>query len=149
MKRFHVHVRVKNLDESIRFYSTLFNAPPTVLKHDYAKWMMEDPRVNFAISTHGDAAGIDHLGFQVEEDRELAAVATRLKEADRKILEQDKIACCYARSDKAWVADPQGVLWETFKTVGDVAVYGESLKPEEIPIATSAMGKACCARPQV
>ena len=126
MKRLHVHVSVDNLDQSIRFYSTLFAAEPTVLKDDYAKWMLEDPRVNFAISKlPGRAAGISHLGIQAEDEGELADVYDRLNRAERPIVEAKGTTCCYARSDKQWIADPQGVPWETFFTYGEATVYGE------------------------
>jgi len=125
MKRFHVHVSVQDLQESIRFYSTLFAAEPSVVKPDYAKWMLEDPRVNFAISQRGTAAGIDHLGFQVEHREELAPIAERLDAAGREVFDRGEAHCCYAHSDKAWVADPQGIKWETFFTFGAETAYGE------------------------
>jgi catechol 2,3-dioxygenase-like lactoylglutathione lyase family enzyme len=136
MKRLHVHVSVGDLDQSIRFYSTLFAAAPTVVKPDYAKWMLEDPRVNFAISTHADGApGIDHLGIQVEDGEELQEIYDRLKDAEGPVLEEGKTTCCYAQSEKSWTLDPQGVSWETFLTTGESTVYGtsaprvEKLKP--------------------
>ena len=125
MKRFHVHVRVEDLAQSVRFYSTLFAAEPTVLKDDYAKWMLEDPRVNFAISTHcGRSVGVSHLGIQAEDATELGEVYERLAHAERPIFEEKATTCCYAQSDKQWVADPQGVHWETFFTYGESTVYG-------------------------
>jgi catechol 2,3-dioxygenase-like lactoylglutathione lyase family enzyme len=124
MKRFHVHVAVEDLAQSVRFYATLFAAEPTVLKPDYAKWMLEDPRVNFAISRRGGAAGIDHLGIQVEDEQELAEVYDRLEQAERPTIEQKATTCCYAKSDKQWIDDPQGVAWETFLTHGAATVYG-------------------------
>src|ERR1700732_4109450 len=131
MKRFHVHVSVDDLAQSIRFYSTLFAAEPTVIKDDYAKWMLEDPRVNFAISTGcrpgGHAAGFSHLGIQAEDESELAEVYDRLNRAERPIVEAKGTTCCYAKSDKQWIADPQGVPWETFLTYGEATVYGEGL----------------------
>jgi hypothetical protein len=118
---------VADLDQSIRFYSTLFAAEPTVKKPDYAKWMLEDPRVNFAISTHnGRAAGIDHLGIQVEDSGELQEVYGRLKQAEGPVLEEGKTTCCYAQSEKSWIADPSGVSWEAFHTTGESTVYGTS-----------------------
>ena len=126
MKRLHVHVSVDDVAQSIRFYSTLFAAEPTVVKDDYAKWMLEDPRVNFAISKLGGrAAGISHLGIQVEDEGELAEVYDRLARAERPIVEAKGATCCYAKSDKQWIADPQGVPWETFLTYGEATVYGE------------------------
>jgi len=125
MKRFHVHVTVENLDQSIRFYSTLFAVEPTIVKSDYAKWMLEDPRVNFAISRRGEARGVEHLGLQVDSRKELKEIGDRLDAAGRDIYDRGEAHCCYARSDKAWVADPQGVAWETFFTFGQETVYGE------------------------
>ena len=130
MKRLHVHVSVDDLTQSIRFYSTLFATEPTVVKSDYAKWMLDDPRVNFAISTGcrggGAAAGFSHLGIQAEDESELAEVYGRLSQAERPVLEQEGTTCCYAKSDKQWIADPQGVPWETFLTYGQSTIYGES-----------------------
>jgi catechol 2,3-dioxygenase-like lactoylglutathione lyase family enzyme len=140
MKRLHVHVSVNDLAQSIRFYSTLFATEPTVVKPDYAKWMLEDPRVNFAISISGGdhtgnvdigdraarrIAGISHLGIQAEDETELAEVYDRLAQAERPIVEAKNATCCYAKSDKQWIADPQGVPWETFFTYGESTVYGE------------------------
>lgn len=141
MKRMHVHVSVSDLEASIRFYSTLFAAEPTVLEADYAKWMLEDPRVNFAISQRGTAAGIQHLGIQVEDRAELAEVYARLKRADRPVLEEGKTTCCYAESEKSWIEDPQGIQWEAFLTTGESTVYGHD------PVrtaATEAASTACC-----
>ena len=127
MKRFHVHVSVDDLAQSVRFYSTLFAAEPTVLKSDYAKWMLEDPRVNFAISScGGHGAGISHLGIQAEDESELGEVYERLAQAERPVVEEKAATCCYAQSDKQWIADPQGVAWETFFTYGESTVYGRS-----------------------
>lgn len=140
MKRMHVHMAVENLDQSIRFYSALFAAEPTVTKPDYAKWMLEDPRVNFAISTRSQhARGVDHLGIQVEDADELQQVYARLKLAEGPIVEEGNTTCCYAQSEKSWIADPQGVAWETFLTVGESTVYGESAPLEQLK------GSACCA----
>jgi hypothetical protein len=126
MKSLHVHVSVDDLAQSIRFYSTLFAAEPTVVKDDYAKWMLEDPRVNFAISKlPGRVAGVSHLGIQAEDETELAEVYDRLSRAERPIVEAKATTCCYAQSDKQWIADPQGVPWETFFTYGEATVYGE------------------------
>jgi catechol 2,3-dioxygenase-like lactoylglutathione lyase family enzyme len=125
MKRFHVHVAVSSLQDSIRFYSTLFGSDPTVRKDDYAKWMLEDPRVNFAISERVDALGVNHLGLQVDDASELDALLAQLREADAAMVEQRDATCCYARSDKVWVTDPQGVAWETFHTLASAPVYGD------------------------
>ena len=148
MKRLHVHVAVEDLAGSIRFYATLFAAEPSVTKPDYAKWMLEDPRVNFAISARGAArTGIEHLGIQVEDEAELAEVHERLSRADRPVREEQAATCCYARSDKQWITDPQGVAWETFLTHGEAPVYGHSggvgrLVHDEAPREVSA---SCCA----
>ena len=124
MKRFHVHVSVHDLAESIGFYSRLFGVAPSVTKPDYAKWMLEDPRVNFAISRRGQAAGVNHLGFQVDTGEELVALRAQVAKANVTALDQPAAACCYARSDKYWTEDPQGIAWETFHTLGSVPVYG-------------------------
>jgi catechol 2,3-dioxygenase-like lactoylglutathione lyase family enzyme len=126
MKRMHVHVAVDDLDTAIGFYSMLFAARPSVVKPDYAKWMLDDPRVNFAISMRGQKAGLNHLGIQVESEGELAEVYDRLKEAGRPVLEEGKTACCYAKSEKSWVDDPAGIAWETFLTTGEATTYGSS-----------------------
>jgi catechol 2,3-dioxygenase-like lactoylglutathione lyase family enzyme len=147
MKRLHVHVSVDDLAQSIRFYSTLFAAQPTVVKDDYAKWMIDDPRVNFAISTGcgpGHAAGFSHLGIQAEDESELAEVYDRLSRAERPIVEQQGTTCCYAKSDKQWIADPQGVPWETFFTHGEATVYGERGSLTKLKEATE---RAVCCEP--
>lgn len=148
MKRFHVHVGVADLDASIAFYTGLFGIAPTVTKSDYAKWMLDDPRVNFAISRKcGAAKGIEHLGLQVEDAEELGEVYGRLSAAGGPVLEEGATTCCYARSEKSWIADPDGVMWEAFLTTGDSTVYGES--PDFTGLASgSAAASACCA-PQV
>ncbi|MGA7265297.1 MAG: ArsI/CadI family heavy metal resistance metalloenzyme [Stellaceae bacterium] len=141
MKRLHVHVSVDDLAQSIRFYSTLFAAEPTVVKDDYAKWMLEDPRVNFAISRRvGERAGISHLGIQAEDQEELAEVYDRLARAERPTVEEKAATCCYAQSDKQWIADPQGVPWETFFTYGEATVYGQS----SLGRLSDATEPACC-----
>lgn len=147
MKRLHVHVGVTDLEKSIGFYSTLFAREPSVLKDDYAKWMLDDPRVNFAISTRADGHGVRHLGIQVESGEELQEVYARLKQADAPVLEEGATTCCYAQSEKSWIADPQGVVWETFHTTGDATSYGgnpalESLAPATAPAKQQA--SACC-----
>jgi catechol 2,3-dioxygenase-like lactoylglutathione lyase family enzyme len=141
MKRMHLHVSVPDLAESIRFYETLFGAPPSVVKDDYAKWLLEDPRVNFAISQRGAAHGVDHVGVQVESAAELGELAGRLKAAGERTSDQQAATCCYARSDKSWVDDPAGVRWETFFTFDDAVTYGEDVAPAAIPAS------ACCSAP--
>jgi len=124
MKRLHVHVSVKDLDKSIRFYSQLFASVPTVRKDDYAKWMLDDPRVNFAISQRDGKPGVQHLGIQVEHRGELAEVYERLQRAEGPVIEEGETTCCYAHSEKSWIDDPQGVQWETFLTTGESTEYG-------------------------
>ena len=131
MKRLHVHVSVDDVAASIRFYNTLFATEPTVTKTDYAKWMLEDPRVNFAISKRGGRTGIRHLGIQVEDRAELADVYSRLKRAEAPVLEEGATTCCYAKSEKSWIEDPQGVQWETFLTTGESTVYGNDPVTEQ------------------
>lgn len=144
MKRLHVHMSVADLEQSIRFYSMLFAAPPIVQKPDYAKWMLEDPRVNFAISTHSGAVpGVDHLGIQVDDGTELEEVYGRLKQAEGPVLEEGKTTCCYAQSEKSWISDPQGVSWETFLTTGESAVFGTSA-PRVEALKPTAKAGACC-----
>lgn len=146
MKRLHVHMGVEDLAESIRFYSTLFAAEPTVRKSDYAKWMLENPRVNFAISQGRGTVGIHHLGIQVEDKDELAEVCDRLKAAEGPVIEEGETVCCYAQSEKSWIADPQGVAWETFFTHGESTVYGTSGPATGTNHATGKQpsGDACC-----
>jgi catechol 2,3-dioxygenase-like lactoylglutathione lyase family enzyme len=125
MKRFHIHVSVDDLAQSIRFYSTLFGVEPSRVEADYAKWMLEDPRLNFAISAHHQPVGVNHLGFQVDCADELQGMHAQLQAADARLIEENEQACCYARSDKYWVTDPTGIAWETFHTLGRIPVYGE------------------------
>lgn len=126
MKRFHVHVAVEDLSRSIAFYSQLFGMRPTVERPDYAKWMIEDPRVNFAISSRGHRPGVNHLGFQVEDSAELAELGARADRASgTAVLEETAVDCCYAKSNKYWVLDPQGLAWEHFQTLGEVPAFGE------------------------
>ena len=137
MKRFHVHLHVNDLAANIAFYSRLFGAAPTRVEADYAKWMLEDPRVNFAISTRGAQAGLDHLGFQVDDAAELADLKARASAADMALLDEGATTCCYARSEKHWVTDPQGIAWEHFHTLGDIPVFNEA--------TPSSSAGACCA----
>jgi catechol 2,3-dioxygenase-like lactoylglutathione lyase family enzyme len=145
MKRLHVHVAVDDLKHSIGFYSALFAAEPSVIKADYAKWMLDDPRVNFAISTRGRQAGLDHLGIQVEDVGELKEIHARLHKADGNVIEQGQTACCYANSEKSWIDDPAGISWETFLTTGESTDYGDGTGER---VARVAHEKSCCA-PQV
>lgn len=140
MKRMHLHVSVPDLEQSITFYATLFGASPTVVKDDYAKWMLDDPRVNFAISQRGAAVGVDHVGIQVESAAELGELAGRLKQAGAQTFDQTATTCCYARSDKSWVSDPAGVRWETFFTFGEATTYGE----DPAALAAAAATERCC-----
>jgi hypothetical protein len=143
MKRMHLHVSVPNLDESIQFYETLFGAPPSVVKPDYAKWMLDDPKMNFAISQRGAAVGVDHVGIQVETAGELSELAGRLKAAGAQTFDQAATTCCYAVGDKSWVRDPAGLRWETFFTFGEATSYGEGPAAE----AKSAAPTNCCGAP--
>ncbi|MBL8384796.1 MAG: glyoxalase/bleomycin resistance/dioxygenase family protein [Burkholderiales bacterium] len=139
MNRFHVHLHVEDLAKSIAFYSRLFAAAPTRVEADYAKWMIEDPRVNFAISTRGAAPGIDHLGFQTDTEDELQALKARASAADMAMLDEGQTTCCYARSDKYWVTDPQGIAWEQFHTLGNIPVFSEKAPVRGVDAAP------CCA----
>ena len=140
MKRLHVHVGVRDLQQSIRFYSAMFAAEPVVKKTDYAKWMLDDPRVNFAISTRAQKTGVDHLGIQAESGAELEEIGSRLAQADVSLLPQKGASCCYAKSDKYWTLDPQGIAWESFHSLDSVPVYGEDGR---MPIEAKESG--CCA----
>ena len=146
MKRLHVHVSVESIPAAAKFYSALFAAQPSVLKDDYAKWMLDDPRVNFAISTRGRTLGLDHLGIQVEHAEELREVYARLDNAGTEVREQGQTTCCYARSEKAWIDDPAGISWETFLTTGESTVYGDGSgeRPGAARIA-HAEQTSCCA----
>ena len=144
MKRLHVHVAVNDLSQSIGFYSALFATQPAVIKTDYAKWMLDDPRVNFAISTRGREPGLDHLGIQVEDKDELQEVYARLREAGGNIIEQGQTACCYAKSEKSWIDDPAGIAWETFLTTGESTNYGDGTGENTARLAHEKQG-ACCA----
>jgi catechol 2,3-dioxygenase-like lactoylglutathione lyase family enzyme len=163
MKRLHVNLAVQDLDATIRFYSGLFGAPPTVVEPDYAKWMLDDPRVNFAVSTKGVGGcggrqpGLDHLGIQVEDRAELAEVYGRLRDAEAPVLEQGAVTCCYAQSEKSWISDPQGIAWEALLTTGRATVYGDGgespagsarlagAKATMAGAAPSPVAAACCA----
>jgi catechol-2,3-dioxygenase len=138
MKRMHLHVSVDDLNKSIGFYSSLFGASPTILKTDYAKWMLDDPLVNFAISQRGATAGLDHIGIQVESDAELSEIKERLEKAELNLLSQEGTTCCYAKSDKHWVQDPSGIAWETYRTLESAPTFNDS----QVETANSS---ACCA----
>lgn len=141
MKRLHLHVSVPSIEQAVVFYTTLFNAPPSMLKADYAKWMLEDPRLNLAISSRVRAPGVDHVGMQVDSPDELAELASRLKAAGETTLDQQATTCCYAKSDKSWVTDTAGVRWETFYTHGEATEYGEGeMSPDPVR-------SACCTAP--
>lgn len=139
MKRMHLHIGVENVEQSIQFYSALFGTEPVKTKHDYAKWMLDDPRVNFAISNHSGKTGVDHLGLQVEQQSELTELRQRLQNADMAVLDEGETICCYAHSDKSWVQDPNGIAWEAYQTMEDVEIFSSSEKTE---------GQACCAPSQ-
>jgi catechol 2,3-dioxygenase-like lactoylglutathione lyase family enzyme len=144
MKRLHVHVAVDDLTQSIGFYSALFAARPSVVKSDYAKWMLDDPRVNFAISARGRQAGLDHLGIQVKDPDELRQVYARLRNAGGNVIEQGQTTCCYAKSEKTWIDDPAGIAWETFLTAGESIDYGDGTGENDARIAREKQS-ACCA----
>ncbi|TJZ68372.1 ArsI/CadI family heavy metal resistance metalloenzyme [Chitiniphilus eburneus] len=158
MKRFHVHVSVEDIEDSIRFYSAMFNTAPTVQKPDYAKWMLEDPRINFAISQRGASAGVNHLGIQVDSDNELAALQAQLEAANLSVVSEPQTTCCYAESDKHWTTDPSGIAWESYRTLGSAPTYNRagaqatccappSPKLQTLPTdATNccALGSGCC-----
>ncbi len=146
MKRFHVNLTVSDLDKSVAFYSTLFGAEPAVQHDDYAKWMVEDPRLNFAISTKGARPGIDHIGIQAEDDAELAGIRANLEASEGQIYDQGQVTCCYADSTKAWIRDPDGVAWETFLTHGQATIYGDGVREEAARLSQSDEA-ACCGAP--
>jgi hypothetical protein len=150
MKRFHVHVAVNSLDESVQFYSKVFGAEPSVLKADYAKWMLDDPRLNFAISHRGQVPGINHLGFQAEDDVELEAIHTNLQSAGTAVIPEKGASCCYAKSDKYWITDPQGIAWESFRSLGSIPLFGSDGNVEEAASCGSgdAASSGCCPEPQ-
>ena len=147
MKRFHVHVAVNDLDKSIAFYSAMFGERPSVEKPDYAKWMLEDPRINFAISHRGQALGVNHLGMQAEDDAELESIHANLQKADTTVVAEKGAHCCYAKSDKYWVTDPQGIAWESFRSLGSITLFGD---PEPVSAEHSAScgsgttASSCC-----
>ena len=143
MKRFHVHLHVDDLGKSIAFYSKLFAAEPARVESDYAKWMLDDPRINFAITAGAVAAGLDHLGFQVESDGDLAAIAERLESAGNSVAKQENASCCYARGNKGWVSDPSGISWETFHTTGIITTYGNDIAPRLAP-SKAESAQSCC-----
>ena len=138
MKRMHIHLAVDNIESSIPFYNALFGQAPTKIKSDYAKWMLDDPRINFAISTHRDIKGLNHLGLQVDEAEELSVVRERLRQADIALFNEGETVCCYAQSDKSWVQDPAGIAWEAFQTMGDAEIYSSHLATTQAP--------SCCAK---
>jgi predicted enzyme related to lactoylglutathione lyase len=144
MKRLHIHMSVENLPQSIGFYSALFASQPTVVKSDYAKWMLDDPRVNFAVSTRGQQPGLDHLGIQVENSDELQEVYARLHKAGGDVIEQGATVCCYAKSEKSWIDDPAGIAWETFLTSGESTDYGDGSGERNARVVHEKQS-ACCA----
>ena len=145
MKRMHINVGVENLDQSIKFYNALFGEQPVKVKPDYAKWMVDDPFINFAITTRTGKKGVDHLGLQVEEDNELEELRERFKQADLSVFDEGETVCCYARSDKTWVEDPSGIAWEAYKTMEDVQLFGGSAPAE---MTAEASGDTACCTPE-
>lgn len=144
MKRFHIHVGVDDLAQSVQFYSTLFGQKPVKHKTDYAKWMLDDPRVNFAISTKSGTKGVDHLGIQVDTGEELDEITSRLKDADLTLSDVGEATCCYAKSNKAWVSDPSGLAWEAYQNMADAEVFGESRPAASKPCCASKGSSAKC-----
>jgi catechol 2,3-dioxygenase-like lactoylglutathione lyase family enzyme len=144
MKRFHVHVAVDDLAKNVRFYSAMFGAPPAVEKPDYAKWMLVDPRINFAISTRARGRGVDHLGLQVDSAEELQALRTQAERADLGVFVEDGASCCYARSDKHWIQDPQGIAWETFHSLDTIPVFGAPAVKSAPDGGATDEASACC-----
>ena len=147
MKRFHVNVAVRNLDQSVHFYETLFGVSPTVLKEDYAKWMLDDPRVNFSLSASDRKSGINHLGIQADERQELTEIQSRLEAAGTSTFDQPEARCCYAESTKTWTRDPDNVAWETFHTYGEITEYGNDLEPEADSRCCETESQAACCAP--
>ncbi|MCY3597065.1 MAG: VOC family protein [Rhodospirillales bacterium] len=143
MKRLHISVGVKDLQRSVEFYTTLFDAEPTVTRPGYAKWMLEDPSVNFVLDAHGCRQGVDHLGIQVDNDDELEGITTRLAQAEAPLLEQEGAECCFSKGDKSWSQDPEGVRWEAFRTHGQIGWYGADTALSEMP--PDAVPESCCA----
>lgn len=141
MKRFHVHVHVEDLAKSVAFYAKLFGAEPTRLEGDYAKWMLEDPRINFAISSRGGQPGVDHLGFQTDDAAELAELKARAQAADMALLDEGTTTCCYAESEKHWVTDPQGVAWEHFHTLANIPTFNQKAAEPSAACCTPSRGK--------
>jgi catechol 2,3-dioxygenase-like lactoylglutathione lyase family enzyme len=150
MKRIHIHVGVEDLDQSIRFYNALLGAQPIKTKSDYAKWMLDDPRLNFAISTRPGKTGVDHLGLQVDEDSTLEELRERFKSADMSVYDEGETVCCYARSDKTWVTDPSGVAWEAYKTMEDVELFSSAVATEDGALRAAATNEqqGCCKSPE-
>jgi catechol 2,3-dioxygenase-like lactoylglutathione lyase family enzyme len=143
MKRLHIHLKTEKLDQSVAYYTALFGEEPTVLKVDYAKWLLDDPKANIALSTHGGTPGIDHVGLQIDDDETLAAITGRLKEADAAYYEEEQASCCYAKSNKTWSRDPQGAVWEVFHSFDDQANYGA--EPDRAMLAaTEKPAERCC-----
>jgi catechol-2,3-dioxygenase len=149
MKRLHIHLAVDNLDQNIQFYSTLFSCAPTVQHDDYAKWMLDDPRVNFAISNRSAKLGLDHLGIQAEDDQELQMIKQRLDATQKPVETQEQAACCYMRSDKYWITDPQGIAWESFHSLSEIPTFNDkkAASDGENPYAcrpAEKAGPSCC-----
>ena len=147
MKRFHVNLSVTDLPKSIAFYSSLFGVSPSVEKKDYAKWLLDNPRVNFSISTHGAQSGIDHVGIQAEDEDEFNEIRNRLNKADTQVLDQPNVTCCYSQSSKVWVYDPDGVAWETFLTHGQKSIYSDMVVESSIRIVNGKAENVSCCTP--
>lgn len=148
MKRMHLHIAVTDLNQSIIFYNSLFGAPPTVTKDDYAKWMLDDPSVNFAISTRSEQTGLDHIGIQAENESELTEIKTRLEAAEMNMVSQEGETCCYSKSDKHWVQDPSGIAWETYNTLASAPTFNGGETNREETVATEEASACCAPAPQ-
>jgi catechol 2,3-dioxygenase-like lactoylglutathione lyase family enzyme len=148
MKRLHIHIGVDSLDEAVRFYTTLFGADPIKMKPDYAKWLLDDPRVNFAVSTRVQSKGVDHLGIQVEQETELTELRERLKAGELTAADQGETVCCYARSEKSWIQDPAGIAWEAYRTMEDAEIFSGSADPSQTACCTpETKGTPDCCEP--
>ena len=144
MKTVHIHVSVQDIEKSVQFYSNLFGKEPSKLKNDYAKWMLDDPKMNFAISNRSSKYGLDHLGIQVSSESELTEITDRLQKAEQYLFDQGVAECCYAKSNKAWVKDPSGIAWEAYETMADVEVFGPEKSSSTCCAPTMNEKSSCC-----
>ena len=147
MKRFHINLSVTDLSKSINFYSSLFGVQPSVEKKDYAKWMLDDPRLNFSISTHGAQSGIDHVGIQAEDKNEFNEIRERLNSVEIQVLDQPDVTCCYAQSSKSWLHDPDGIAWEAFLTHGETTTYNDMTTQASQRVVNGELESSSCCTP--